>query len=163
MSLNNEQLEYWVRTLSKAQDSACKLILVVGNSNTGKTKLLQQLAEAFNFPKLNLGIELTKRLLELDAKEVPHQAESLLNEVLTLTASPKVAVDNTELLFEPMLAMRPLEALKVAAQAKLLIVAWNGSLADKTLTFAFPGHPAHRSYKLSLHPEVMVIPTEVRI
>ena len=154
-------IESWESILRKIQDSYCKLILITGEGKTGKTTLLRQLVDQFQMPQINVGEELSRKLLALELDERPRQTDALLAELIGQAGADRVALDNTEILFEPELALKPLEALKAVARSRLILATWNGRLTGTTLTFAAPGHPAHRVYPLDRHSDVLVHSTEV--
>jgi ABC-type phosphate/phosphonate transport system ATPase subunit len=54
--------------ISNAESSYYKLIVVVGKSGSGKTALLRRISEEFQLPLINLGLELSRRLLSLTIK-----------------------------------------------------------------------------------------------
>ena len=45
-----------------------RLVLLVGNSGSGRTTAIRELADAEGVPVVNVGVEISRRLLELTAK-----------------------------------------------------------------------------------------------
>lgn len=123
-----------------------RLILVAGPGGSGKTAALQAVAQRTGAPVVNLNLELSRRLLDLSARERALAVPRLLDEVIGRGRSP-VLLDNTEMLFEPALRLDPLALLQGASRNRTLVAAWNGSLDDRYLTCAEPGHPEYRRYE----------------
>ena len=123
-----------------------RLILVAGAGGSGKTAALRAVAQATGAPVLNLNLELSRRLLELTARQRVLRLPALLDELIPRGRSP-VLLDNTELLFEPALRTDPLKLLQGAARNRTVVAAWNGALDGGWLTCAEPGHPEYRRYR----------------
>jgi hypothetical protein len=132
-----------------------RLILLVGQTNTGKTKALQDVARMMDLPYINLNLELSRRLLDYTAKARPLRVSGLLDEILAAAGSSTVLLDNIEILFDPALKQDPLRRLQYAARQRIIVAAWNGHVHDGSLTYAEPGHPEHRRYT-DLHGTVIV-------
>lgn len=122
-----------------------RLILVAGPGGSGKTAALQAVAQRTGAPVVNLNLELSRRLLDLSARERALAVPRLLDDVIG-RRSP-VLLDNTELLFEPALSLDPLALLQGASRNRTLVAAWNGALDDRYLICAEPGHPEYRRYE----------------
>jgi len=62
------------------------------------------------------------------------------------TVSGAVLLDNIEILFDSALQQNPLLLLQGLSRNRTLVVSWNGSIKDGSLTYAEPGHPEFRKY-----------------
>ena len=129
-----------------AQERYYRLILVAGAVGSGKTAALRAVAQTTDAPVLNLNLELSRRLLELTARQRVLRLPGLLDALLPRGRAP-VLLDNTELLFEPALRTNPLALLQGAARNRTVVAAWTGALAGGWLTCAEPGHPEYRRYR----------------
>ena len=58
--------------------------------------------------------------------------------------APRLAVDNTEIIFDPSLMLNPLGLLQSLSRTRLLIWSWNGEVEDGHVTYAYPGHPEYQ-------------------
>ena len=123
-----------------------RLILVAGPGGSGKTAALQAVAQRTGAPVVNLNLELSRRLLDLSARERALAVPRLLDEVIGRGRSP-VLLDNTEMLFEPALRLDPLALLQGASRNRTLVAAWNGAFDDRYLICAEPGHSEYRRYE----------------
>ncbi len=128
-----------------APDLYHRLILVVGPGGSGKTAALRAVAQSTGAPVLNLSLELSRRLLDLTARQRALDTPRVLDDLIRRDRSP-VLLDDTELLFEPALRLDPLALLQRASRDRTIVAAWNGALDDRYLTCAEPGHPEYRRY-----------------
>jgi hypothetical protein len=95
--------------------------------------------------RLNLSLALSQRLLDTPSRQVALAASQALGDLLA--GSGPLLVDHIELLFDPLLQIDPLRALKLASRRRRLLVVWPGRLDDGgALVYAEPGHPEYRSY-----------------
>ena len=124
-----------------------KLILLVGASRSGKTKLLRELGAKLNIEPLNVGLELGRRLAATPNNERGFSAGELLRELADKerTDDP-LLLDNLELLFEKGLRINPLDLVKRLAHSKRVVAVWPGELRGDRLIYADMSHPEHRDY-----------------
>jgi predicted DNA-binding protein len=129
--------------ISKAESSYYKLIVVVGKSGSGKTTLLQRISEEFQLPLINLGLELSRRLLSLTIKQRKLKAAEIIEEILEEGGDLRLAIDNTEVIFDPDLKLNPLGLLKNISRNRMLVWTWNGVMDGNHLIYSDAGHPEH--------------------
>ena len=120
-----------------------KLALVVGQAGTGKSALLRSISQNLNIPLLNLGLELSQKLLPLTIRGRKLNASDIVTDLLDAHAAPRLAVDNTEIIFDPSLMLNPLGLLQTISRNRLLVWAWTGVIEEGHLTYAFHGHPEY--------------------
>lgn len=135
--------------LTRIQEAAAlyhRLVLVVGPGGSGKTAILQGLADRLDVPLLNANLELSQRLLELTAQERRLQLPAVLHD-LVANAGPVVLLDNTEVLFDPSLEHDPLRLLQKLSRNRTVVASWSGKSDGRYLTYATPEHPEHRRYE----------------
>lgn len=129
--------------ISKAESSYYKLVLVVGKSGSGKTTLLRQFSEELHVPLINLGLELSRRLLSLTNKQRKLMAADIIEDILDAQDAPILVIDNTEVVFNPNLKLNPSGLLKNISRNRLLIWSWNGEQNGNQLIYAYTGHPEY--------------------
>ncbi len=94
---------------------------------------------------LHLSLGLSQRLLDTPRRQIALAAPQALGDLLA--GDGPLLVDRIELLFDPLLQVDPLRALKLASRRRRLLVVWPGRLDDGGyLVFAEPGHPEYRRY-----------------
>ncbi|OSI26666.1 hypothetical protein BST65_08815 [Bradyrhizobium canariense] len=132
--------------LPKTQDTYYKLILAVGPARTGKTAALTELAAKHKWPRVNVNLCLSEKLLELTHRQRAIRVAGILNDTVRDENSSVVLLDNIELLFAPELAQDPLKLLQSLSRNRTIVAAWPGNFDGSSLTYAEPGHPEARRY-----------------
>lgn len=146
-----------------------KLVLAVGPPGSGKTAALRALRSRAGAQLVNVGLELSRRMLELTARQRKLRLAGLLEEVVAdaLAAGEPSAsepvpgwilLDNIEIVFEPSFEQDPLRLLQGLSRHRVVVAAWPGAVADGWLSYAEPGHPEHRRYLVAdSMPESMAV------
>jgi len=134
--------------MDKARMQYHRLVLLVGIAGSGKTSALHAIHSRVNVPIHNVGVVLSKNMLELSAKERATRLSRLLAEATNSLPSDVVLLDNIELLFHPALQANPLELLKTLSKAKIVVASWPGQVEGNHLIYAKSGHPEHERYDI---------------
>ena len=121
-----------------------RLVLVVGAEGAGKTTALRDLTDTTGAPLINIGIELSRRLLDLAEWQRPIRVAPLLDQIVAETGSDIIRLDNIELLFDLALHQDPLLLLRGLSRRRTVVASWNGSMEGTYIQYAAPGHPEHR-------------------
>lgn len=127
-----------------------RLVLAVGPVGTGKSALLRTLKDSTDAPLLNVNLQLSRRLLELNERSRILRLPRILDDLVEAEArgADTVLLDNTELLFDAGLQQDPLRLLQNLSRHRTIVAAWLGSVRNGVLTYAEPSHPEYRSYPL---------------
>ena len=126
-------------------DLNSKLILLIGPSNGGKTKLLRQLGAKLHIEPINVSLELGRRLAAMPNSKRGLSVGELLREIAEKERTEDtLLLDNLELLFEPGLHINPLHLVKLLAHSKRIVAVWPGELRADRLSYAEMGHPEYR-------------------
>jgi len=131
--------------LDKLNELYHRLLLVVAPSGSGKTRSLLEVAERTNVPLVNLNLEVSKRLLDLTARQRALQLPHVLNEVVGVEPS-LVLLDNLEILFDVSFQQDPLRLLQGLSRNRSVVASWNGTVDSGYLLYATPEHPEYRRY-----------------
>jgi len=140
-----EQIEACIRDASSLYQ---KLILLVGESGSEKTKILQKLSKDFAVPVINVNLEMSFRLLDLPVGKRPSMLSKLFSGVLKDSPNDLVLMDNIEILFDKSLEQNPLSLLQNNSKNKVIIAAWNGRIKNGGLMYAEPDHHEYRFYQI---------------
>jgi len=147
-----------------AQEAYHKLVIIAGSPNSGKTRLLNQVASQLDLPVMNLSLQLSRGLLNLTKRQRMLKAEEVARDAIDdQTRSACICLDNTELLFDSALNLNPLTFLKDVSRNRLIVASWNGVLADGQLRFGYSGHPDFFSEAVSGFPVVAVTEDSFRV
>jgi hypothetical protein len=128
------------------EDQYYRLVLAVGLPRSGKTAALAMLAQQQGWPRLNVNLRLSERLLELTQKQRKVRVSAILDETVRAAKSSVVILDNIEMLFAQELEQDPLRLLQSLSRNLTIVVAWPGTIDGGCLTYAEPGHPEARRY-----------------
>ena len=134
------------RRLSGIADIYNRLVLLVGPSGSGKTASLRALADAEKVPVLNVGAEISRRLLDLTERQRILQLPTLLEEAVAGLPGSLTILDNTEVLFNQVLKQDPLRLLQGLSRGRTIVASWLGDVNGGQLTYAVPEHPEFRRY-----------------
>ena len=140
--------------LPLTRDAYYKLVLAVGPARTGKTNMLTELAGQHSWPRLNVNLRLSERLLELTHRQRATRVASILDDMVRAEKSDVVLLDNIELLFAEQLAQDPLRLLQSLSRNQAIVAAWPGGFDGACLTYAEPGHPEARRYQT---PQAVIV------
>lgn len=149
----------WSKTLKSASESYYKLILIVGSMGSGKTQLLKEIA-SYGFHYLNLGEEFSRRMLARPVNLRVVEAEEIAIDIVKAQNSKRLAIDNTEVLFEYPIQLNPLALLKRLSLDHLIIATWNGHSDKSQLTYGMPGHPSYQDIRYTTQDTFIIVPTE---
>jgi hypothetical protein len=132
--------------LSGIADIYNRLVLLVGPSGSGRTAAIRSLADAEKVPVLNVGTEISRLLLDLTERQRVLHLPKLLEGVVAASPSDLALLDNTEVLFNPVLKQDPLRLLQALSRDRTIVASWLGDVDVGYLTYAVPGHPEFRRY-----------------
>lgn len=136
-----------VEAIEQAPGRYFRFVIVVGALGSGKTVILQSVAQTLGCSLLNVNLELSKKMIELTRVQRSRQVERLLREIIATAPGEVVLLDNLEILFDTGLEVEPLRLLQVSSRNRTIVASWNGSFRDGTLTYAEPGHPEFMQFK----------------
>ncbi len=134
-----------------------RLVLLVGETRSGKTTVLQEVCNEIAITPVNLNLELSRLMLEMTAKQRTLQLSKILEEMVNSTDDKTIVIDNIEILFDVNLQQDPLRLLQKISRNKNIIVSWNGIVNNGKLMYAVPGHPEYRRYDKS---DLFIIPMQ---
>nr|WP_321329931.1 BREX-3 system P-loop-containing protein BrxF [Alcaligenes faecalis] len=133
------------RSLQTSEGLYHRLVLLVGETGSGKTAVLQDIAKEFGSSVINVNLALAGELLELTARQRSLRLPGILDQIVDQVQSP-VILDNLEILFDMDLQQDPLRLLQSISRNRAVVASWNGSISFGRLLYAETGHPEYRSY-----------------
>jgi DNA polymerase III delta prime subunit len=134
------------RSLHAADGQYHHLVLLAGQSGSGKTRMLHKVAEDLGTSVININLALSHELLDLTNRQRSLRAASILDQIVDKAGSP-VVLDNLEILFDRELKQDPLRLLQGISRNRSVVASWNGIVDSGRLMYAEPGHPEYRCYE----------------
>ena len=135
------------RSLQSAEGLYHRLVLLVGETRSGKTGVLRDVAEEFGTSVINVNLVLSSKLLELTPKQRSLRLPGILDQIADKAHTP-VVLDNIEILFDKDLKQDPLRLLQGISRNRAVVASWIGKSSGGRLLYAETGHPEYRSYDL---------------
>lgn len=149
------------RAIRTADGLYHRLVLLVGETGSGKTGVLRNIAWEFGTNVINVNLSLSSELLDLTAKQRSLRLPGILEDVVrgkrpdarmtyftpdSLPLAP-VILDNTEILFDKELKQDPLRLLQSISRNQTVVASWNGTMNSGRLLYAEISHPEYRVYE----------------
>ena len=146
MALTSHLSEAVAEKIGHAQSLYHRLVIFVGADSPERTSTARDISECIDAPRINVSLELSRRLLDLTERQRRIRVPELLGRIVTKTASSVVLLDNTELLFDIALRQDPLRLLQRLSRRRTVVATWSGSVKGGHIVYAEPGHPEYRRY-----------------
>ncbi|MCX7781287.1 MAG: BREX-3 system P-loop-containing protein BrxF [Negativicutes bacterium] len=145
-----------VDCILEVQTQAEKLVLIVGQPGSGKSKVLRELAEMRGWKYVHCKTLITEELLELVPRVRSQEAPRIMDKILGGYAADVCLIDGIELLFTPLLKLEPLLLLRQLSRKHTLVVAWPGRYEGEKLIFEY-NHGLVSGYREYLVQDLPVI------
>lgn len=158
ISLETEESP-WETLLDEVSQEYLKLILIVGATGSGKSNLLKEISSFYNFAHINMGQELSQRLMLRPINLRAADAEEIAADIVAQAKGSRVAIDNTEVLFEYPLKLDPLRFLKTQSLQKTIVATWNGSMGKNEINYGFNSHPACQKFSFNEQDTFAIVTT----
>ncbi len=129
-----------------------RLVLLVGPPGSGKTRVLKEVERLTGAPRVNVSLEMSRRLINLTQKERTLRAASVFQEILSDlrredgSSFESVLLDNIEIIFDVSLKLNSLQLIQQASRSTTFVVAWPGNVRDGVLTYGQPNHAEYQRY-----------------
>ena len=133
------------RSLETSDSLYHRLVLLTGETGSGKTGVLRQVARDFGTSVINVNLAISSDLLELTAKQRSLRLPESLDRIANNAPVP-IVLDNLEILFDKDLKQDPLRLLQGISRNRSVVASWNGTFKDGRLSYARIDHPEYRSY-----------------
>ena len=133
-----------------------KLLIVVLPVSLNQAIDVGKISELTGFRRVNVSLELSRRLLEIAKCDRGRQAPNLLKALVEEGDPEGVILERLELLFEKSLELNPLGRLKELSRYRTTIAIWEG-IQNGGLLYAKVGHPEYCDYSPDEISDIIVI------
>jgi energy-coupling factor transporter ATP-binding protein EcfA2 len=136
-----------------------KLVILLGDFGSGKTKLLKQLAPEVNAEYVNLNLHLTERLLALPRSRYRDgvTVHCLIDELCDELSSDRrpLVVDNVELLFSLEVGkINPVDTFKRISRERQVVLAMPAKRQGNDAVYSTLGREDYASIPLENYPVI---------
>lgn len=125
-----------------------QLILLLTSGSPQAEEMTKSVMGELGVAYINLGLDLSRKLLELTERQRSLRLPLLVNEILADQGEEPVLLDHIEILFSTELKQDPLRLLQGMSRNRDVLAVWNGAVVNGYLTYATPGHPEYRRYSV---------------
>lgn len=132
--------------VQKTEAQAERLILVVGQPGSGKSKIMRDLSATHGWEYVDSCALITEELLELMPNDRAKQAVQIMDGILEKLTTEVIVLDGIQVLFAPVLHIDPLQLLQTLSRRHTLVVAWPGKIENAKLIFNQDGRIPYREY-----------------
>jgi len=129
-----------------------KLVLLVGDFASGKTRLMRCVCAEVGGAYLNVNLELTRQLLTIDARTYATKASDFLKDMCNAQEPDHpLFLDNIELLFSPEVGcLNPVDLFKKVSRERVIVLSLPCRLTGQARAeYSVPGRRDHMSLDLS--------------
>lgn len=128
---------------------------------TGKYayKLSIETVLSYDYPILNLGLELSKYLVNTPKNDRAKLVASIFTVLIEEQIEPVIILNHIEILFDKSLSVDPLKLLQNNARNITLVVIWPGERTPSALSYATASHSEYRNYKTTVLGDCLIVDT----
>lgn len=134
MSITAQMLINSIREVQKKDE---KLVLIVGQPGSGKSKLMRSFADVRGWKYLDAEQLVTAELLELVPRVRAREAPVIMGKVLAASVSDVYLIDGVQTLFTPLLQLDPLSLLRHLSRKHTIVASWPGTFENGSLYFEY--------------------------
>lgn len=144
-----------------SQPARYKLVLIVGQDETARSAVVDEVTRRAAYPVLDVGVELSKELMLMPEARRPLKASSVFKALVgKCPQSTAVVVDNIGFLFDTSLQLSPLDLMEDVSRAMPLVVSWPGAVTfhdDGTIRTLSHANPDNDEYRIYSHVQTVAI------
>ena len=137
------------RSLQAAEGLYYRLVLLVGETGSGKTGILRDVADDLGAEVININLALSSELLELTAKQRALRLPGILDHRSWTKPRPPWCSIISKFSSTRILSKTHCACLQGISRNRSVVASWNGNITGGKLIYAETGHPEYRSYDLA--------------
>lgn len=120
--------------------------IILCGSYPEKEKLINQKNNKYSIKKINISLELSKKLKEIPRSKRSTRVHKCLTKILHRFNSDILWIERMQILFHPELEFDPIQFFQNASRNIIIILSWDGEYKNNKLIYAKPGHREYRVF-----------------
>lgn len=144
-----EDIEWLVKILEEKIEEKNleynRFMVLLWHNNTE----IQILFEEIDSSILNINVIISEQLLDIPPKLQAIKTQQIITEIIRNNPQKVIVIDNFEILFSPMLKVKPIELFRELSRYKTIIVIWRYSYENNSLIYAVPEHIEYQETQIN--------------
>ncbi|EGO7732739.1 BREX-3 system P-loop-containing protein BrxF [Enterococcus faecalis] len=144
-----EDIEWLVKMLEeKVEEKKLdynQFMVLLWNNNTEIKYLFKEIDSSI----LNINRLISEQLLDIPSKLQAIKTQRIITEVIRNNPQKVIVIDNFEILFSPILKVKPIELFRELSRYKIIIVIWRYSYENNRLVYAVPEHIEYQEAQIN--------------
>lgn len=144
-----EDIEWLVKILEEKIEEKNleynRFMVLLWHNNTE----IQILFEEIDSSILNINVAISEQLLDIPPKLQAIKTQQIITEIIRNNPQKVIVIDNFEILFSPMLKVKPIELFRELSRYKTIIVIWRYSYENNRLLYAVPEHIEYQETQIN--------------
>ncbi|MDT2218509.1 BREX-3 system P-loop-containing protein BrxF [Enterococcus faecalis] len=144
-----EDIEWLVKMLEEKIEEKNldynRFMVLLWNHNTEIKHLFEEIDSSI----LNINVIISEQLLDIPSKLQAIKTQQIITEVIRNNPQKVIVIDNFEILFSPILKVKPIELFRELSRYKTIIVIWRYSYENNRLVYAVPEHFEYQEVQIN--------------
>lgn len=144
-----EEIEWLVEVLEEKIEEKNldynRFMVLLWNNNTDIKHLFEEIDSSI----LNINRIISELLLDIPSKLQAIKTQQTITEVIRNNPQKVIVIDNVEILFSPILKVKPIELFRELSRYKTIIVIWRYSYENNRLVYAVPEHTEYQEVQIN--------------
>ncbi|EGP4935253.1 BREX-3 system P-loop-containing protein BrxF [Enterococcus faecium] len=144
-----EDIEWLVKMLEeKVEEKKLdynQFMVLLWNNNTEIKYLFKEIDSSI----LNINRLISEQLLDIPSKLQAIKTQQIITEVIRNNPQKVIVIDNFEILFSPIVKVKPIELFRELSRYKTIIVIWRYSYENNRLVYAVPEHIEYQEAQIN--------------
>jgi len=144
-----EDIEWLVKILEEKIEEKNleynRFMVLLWHNNTE----IQILFEEIDSSILNINVAISEQLLDIPPKLQAIKTQQIITEIIRNNPQKVIVIDNFEILFSPILKVKPIELFRELSRYKTIIVIWRYSYENNRLLYAVPEHIEYQETQIN--------------
>ena len=122
-----------------------RFMVLLWNNNTEIKNLFEEIDSSI----LNINRLISEQLLDIPSKLQAIKTQQIITEVIRNNPQKVIVIDNFEILFSPIVKVKPIELFRELSRYKTIIVIWRYSYENNRLIYAVPEHAEYQETQIN--------------